>query len=100
MKFILQRLLGNIGPLILTILNFIQDRQLFNHVVDLAKTYVVKAEDDPSLTSGAEKRKVVIIQIEQDLLTLGTTLLPILLNLAIELAVSALTAEKKINKNV
>ncbi len=91
---ILRMILGELGPLLELVLTTLTDRGTMDHVVDLARAEVRKLEGDTTL-DGDAKRKAASAAIVDDLKTAGKTVAPVLINLAIEVAVSALKAAVK-----
>jgi hypothetical protein len=97
-EYVLKKLLGSIGPILLQILGIIKDRHLFDDLLDWAQALVQAHENNPAYPDGASKQAAVSEAIKSKLSSIGKDAAPFLINLAIELVVGALTAQGKINK--
>lgn len=89
---ILRALLGQAGPLLAMIVGGLTNRKLFDQVLTLAQLEVAKLEGDQT-KDGDAKRAAAFEAIVSSLKAIGAIVAPILINLAIEIAVSALRAQ-------
>ena len=92
MDTLLRLLLGQIGPLLRLIFKTLTDAGSFDHLLDLARQAVLNAEGTIG-KDGSEKRQAAYAAIVAELAAAGKVIIPILVNLAIELCVAALKAE-------
>ena len=90
---LLQLLFGYAGRLLQVVLQQLADRHVFDKVLQLAETYVNKLDGQEDL-SNAEKRNAALRGIKADLAGTGVTVRDSLLNLGLELALSALRAKQ------
>lgn len=90
---ILSMVLGKVGPLLQVILTQLTDRKTFDHVLEYAKRAVVKLEGREDMP-GAIKRDAARESILADLTAIGWDVAPVLVNLAIEIALASLRAQK------
>ena len=87
--------MGELGPLLATVVNDLANRKTLDKVVTLARLWVARIERDPNMTGavGAAKRQAAVQGILADLEAEGATIAPVLINLAVEAAVGALKAK-------
>ena len=88
---ILRMLLGDLGPLLRVIITAIGDQHLFDHILELASAEGAKLEGQPG--DGGAKRQAAFDAIVAALKAAGKVVIPLLINLAIEIALAALRAQ-------
>jgi len=87
-NFILKRLLGALGPLLLLIIRAMNDPVLLDAATTLALDEVTKLDGDTSIDA-SEKHRLAAAAVKARLLADGKVIGGQLLNLAIELALAA-----------
>jgi hypothetical protein len=87
-------LLGHAGKILFILFSFVVEEKIFSRTISLARLYVQELDGRDDL-SGPAKRAEVAQRIKDDLVRLGDELSPVLINLAIELAVAAMKANMK-----
>lgn len=90
-EYILKTLLGAVGPLLLSIISSFSDRKILDSALELAKVEVNRLMGDKSKTND-EKRAVAFERVKNGLIATGKGAKDSTINLALELAYSALKA--------